>query len=56
MNKTNKMMQQLMHRPDEGSRMVLYTARKVAAGEEFSLAYFDLAEPKYMDVRRGGLI
>lgn len=30
--------------------MVFYAARDIHAGEELSLAYFDLAEPKYMDV------
>lgn len=40
-----------MHQPDEDGRMIFRTSRNVPAGEELSLAYFDLAEPKYMDVK-----
>ncbi|KAH7418422.1 hypothetical protein BKA64DRAFT_654374 [Cadophora sp. MPI-SDFR-AT-0126] len=41
----------LMHQPDESGRMVFRAARNIAADEEFSVAYFDLAQPKYMDVK-----
>jgi hypothetical protein len=40
-----------MHQPDENSRMVFRATRFIPAGEEFSIAYFDLAEPKYADVK-----
>lgn len=44
-------MPQLTHRPDETGRMVFRAARDIAAEEEFSIAYFDLAQPKYIDVK-----
>ncbi|RDW74216.1 hypothetical protein BP5796_07658 [Coleophoma crateriformis] len=41
----------LMHQPDGNGRMVFHATRFIPAGEEFSIAYFDLAEPKYADVK-----
>lgn len=40
-----------MHQPDTNGRMMLVAARDIAAKEEFTISYFDLAKHKYLDVK-----
>jgi SET domain-containing protein len=42
---------QLSHRPDDVGRMVFQAARDISADEELTVACFDLAQPKYLDVK-----